>query len=346
MKISRFLLVASSLASSFFFAFSASAQTGDFRITTSPLPINLETNPGSTVSAQLKIKNDGIKAENIQVSLKKFKADSENGVPILLDREPGDDFFDWVKFSEDKFTLPSNEWKTITVTIDVPESAAFGYYYAVIFSRADENVILEERQTVIIGGTATMILLEVKVPGARKEVKLENFSSSQSWYEFLPATFNVKIRNTGNVHVAPLGNIFISKGGKNVATLEINPGKGSILPNSPREFQGEWTDGFPVLQAKKDSNGQIVKDEKGNIQYELKWNWSDASKLRWGKYTAKLVLVYDDGQRDVPIESEVSFWMAPWRVIIYVFVIVFLPAFFTYLYMKWRIRKIKKQLKN
>ena len=48
---------------------------------------------------------------------------------------------------------------------------------------------------------------------------------------------------------------------------------------------------------------------------ELSWDFNQASKLRYGKYTARLLLVYDDGQRDVPIESVVSFWVMPWRLI-------------------------------
>ncbi|MGB3073255.1 MAG: hypothetical protein WBB68_03290, partial [Candidatus Moraniibacteriota bacterium] len=37
--------------------------------------------------------------------------------------------------------------------------------------------------------------------------------------------------------------------------------------------------------------------------------------LRFGKYTAKMLLVYDDGTRDIPIEGVVSFWVMPWRLI-------------------------------
>lgn len=307
----------------FLLSLPASAQTpagppageaGDLRLTTSPLPINLKTAPGSAVTAQLKVKNDGTKTENIKVSLMKFKADPVTGAPMLLDREPADDFFNWVSFSENTFTLPANEWKTITATFNVPDTASFGYYYAVVFSRADEQVKKEERQTIITGGTATLVLLEAQVPGAKREIQVIEFSADKKMYEFLPAAFTVKLRNTGNVHIAPRGNIFINKGSKSdVAILEINPGQGSILPDSPRTFEEKWADGFPVYRAKTE-NGSAVLDDQGNQVYELKWDFKDASKLRFGKYTAKMLLVYDDGKRDVPIEGEVSFWVVPWRV--------------------------------
>ncbi len=337
---------------------SAQTNSGDLRLTTSPLPINLKTAPGSIVTANLKVKNDGTKTENIKISLMKFKADSQTGAPMLLDREPGDDFFDWVSFSESSFTLPSNEWKTITAAFNVPTTASFGYYYAVVFSRADEEVKPGERQTVITGGTATLVLLEVQVPNAKREIQITEFSADKKMYEFLPAAFTVKLRNTGNVHIAPRGNIFIqhlpggegagfiNKGNKtDIAILEVNPGQGSILPDSPRSFEEKWDDGFPVYQVKTE-NGNAVLDDKGNQVYELKWDFKDASKLRFGKYTAKLLMVYDDGKRDVPIEGEVSFWVVPWRIIVYVFAVIFIPALIVYLYMKWRMKKMRRQLEK
>jgi hypothetical protein len=301
----------------FVFAFSAKAAgpEGDLRITTSSLPINLKVVPGTSVTSQIKVKNDGIGTENIKVSLMKFKADEKTGTPMLAEREAGDDFFDWVSFSDDTFPLPVNEWKTVTATFNIPKTASFGYYYAIVFSRAEENVSKGDGQTVITGGTATLVLLEAMVPDAKREVMVESFIADKKIYEFLPATFTVKLRNTGNVHIAPRGNIFINSGDKkDVAILEINPSKGSILPNSPREFSESWKDGFPYY-GNAQIDDKVVLDENGNMIQELKWNFGEMSKLRWGKYTAKMLLYYDDGSRDVPVESEISFWVIPWRLI-------------------------------
>ncbi|MEI7891192.1 MAG: hypothetical protein WCI36_04480 [bacterium] len=329
----------------FFISFSSAAlaadtiPTGDLRLTTSPLPINLKVQPGATATAQLKIKNDGIATEQIKVSLMKFKSDQISGAPLLSEREQGDDFFDWVTFSQDKFELPSNEWKTITATFTVPETAAFGYYYAIVFSRQQENVPTADRQTVIAGGTATLVLLEVQVPNAKKEIQVVDFSVNKSMFEFLPAVFTIKLRNTGSVHAAPRGNIFISKAGqKDAAILEVNPTKGSILPNSPRSFQETWSDAFPYY-VDKQQDGKTMFDEKNNPIQELKWNFGEVSKLRWGKYTAKLLLIYDDGKRDIPVESEVSFWVIPWRLIAYSIAIPSVPALLVYFFMKWRMKK-------
>ena len=40
-----------------------------------------------------------------------------------------------------------------------------------------------------------------------------------------------------------------------------------------------------------------------------------ASKLRFGRYWAKVVVVYNNGQSDIPTTAMVSFWVVPWKFI-------------------------------
>ncbi len=285
------------------------------RLVTSPLPISLTAEPGTTVSTTLKVKNGGTESETIRIDTLKFNAYEDSGKPRIMDMEPTDEFAHWVAFSEPTFTLAPEEWKTITVTFTIPPEASFGYYYAFVFTRAGEPAELAPKQTSVVGGTATLVLLEVRVPEAKREITVTEFSTDRSVYEFLPTTFTVALKNTGNVHVAPGGNIFISRGSeKDIALIEVNPHRGNILPNSTRTFEAKWTDGFPLYEpALKD--GAVVLDEQGNATFKLTWNWQEAAKLRFGKYTAKLLLVYDDGKRDIPIEGVVTFWVMPWRIV-------------------------------
>jgi hypothetical protein len=320
----------------------AQTDTG-LRLITSPLPINLVTEPGKTITTELKVKNGGTKEEKLKINLMKFSAYEDSGKPKLMDPEPTDAFLHWVKFSEDSFSVSPEEWKTITATFTVPETASFGYYYAFVFSRAEDQTSLKPNETAIVGGTAVLVLLEARVPDAQREITVTEFSTPKHFYEFLPIVFNVKLKNTGNVHIAPRGNIFIDRGdNKDIAILEVNSEKGNILPASNRNFEAKWNDGFPVYQEKTQDNKTSL-DEQGNIQYALKWNFNDASKLRFGKYQAKLLLIYDDGQRDIPIEGAVEFWVVPWRLGLYAIVIIFVPAFIVYLFMKWRMKKIRRQ---
>ncbi len=291
------------------------AANGALSLTTSPLPISLVATPGSSTTTDLRIKNSGTQNERITIKLMKFEAFGEDGKPKIEDRGPGDSYFDWVKFSEPTFTLEPNVWKTIKMTINLPKSAAFGYYYAVSFVRSNEGVSSQPRQTTLQGAPATLVLLEARVPGAKRKLNVVEFSTDHKLYEFLPTTFRIKLRNEGNVHVAPAGSIFIGRSSRQQTGLvSINQDRGSILPASNRQFSAKWADGFPVYKL-KENNGEVELDSHGKQKQSLVWDLTQANKLRFGHYTATLTMAYNDGTRDVPVEAEVGFWVIPWRII-------------------------------
>jgi hypothetical protein len=314
---------------------------------TSPLPISLITEPGKTVSTDIKVKNGGTREETLKISLMKFQAYEDSGKPKLLEPEERDEFLSWVSFSEPTFTLSPDEWKTITATFQVPETASFGYYYALVFSRAEEETP-QQGETALSGGTAVLVLLEARVPQATRKVSVSQFSSDHTFYEFLPVTFTVKLENEGTVHIAPRGNIFIDQGEtKDLAILEVNSEKGNILPHSSRSFEASWHDGFPRY-IPTEEDGMIQKDEQGTTEMTLRWDWQDASKLRFGKYQAKLLLIYDDGTRDIPIEGTVSFWVVPGRIIaliIFNFTLI-IGLIFSVIRLRRRLKQITRAQKS
>lgn len=297
----------------------AQPSDGSLNLTTSPLPINLSIEPGETASAELKIKNSGTATENLQIGLLKFGANNESGQPRLADREPGDDYFDWVSFSEDRFTAEPNVWKTITMTIKTPPEAGLGYYYAVTFTRA-QGADQTDQGASLDGGTAILVLLDVRVPYALRKVEVNSFKANRSVFEFLPADFEISLKNSGNIHLIPSGSIFITKGSEQIAILDVNESRGNILPDSSRTFTASWADGFPVYEAIEE-NGKIVANEDGTPKTRLNWDLSKANNLRFGKYKATLLMAYDDGEKDVPIEAVLTFWVIPWRIIFFVLII-------------------------
>ncbi|QQR78614.1 MAG: Fn3-like domain-containing protein [Candidatus Moraniibacteriota bacterium] len=105
----------------------ASAQDGSLpdrqaglRIVTSPLPISLVAEPGTTITTELKVKNGGTEPETLKIDILKFNAYEDTGKPALHDLEPTDEFAKWVTFSEPTFTVLPEEWKTVTATFTVP----------------------------------------------------------------------------------------------------------------------------------------------------------------------------------------------------------------------------------
>lgn len=301
-------LISSALAPKVF----GQANNGGFNISTTPVTAELETKPGVSTSTKIQVKNNNLTTERIKVSLLKFTSNNANGAPQLIDPTQNDEFLKWVKFSETTFNAEPNVWKSIDLTISPPATAAFGYYYAVVFTR-DDGTAAQPKVTNLTGAVAIPILLDVNAPGEVRKAEITSFKSNRNVFEFLPATFTVDLKNTGNTHVAPRGNVFITKGGKNVGMLEVNQAKGNILPGTKRQFTAEWSDGSPVYRLNEVDGKVVLKD--GKQSHKLDWSKFDPSKVRFGKYHAKVAMVYDDGTSDVSTEAELDFWVIPWRIL-------------------------------
>jgi hypothetical protein len=280
----------------------------------SPLPIALNAKPGTSVSTDLRVRNSGSAPETLKVTLKTFSAEGADGHVVLHDPSPADQFSKWVSFSKNVFSAPAGAWQTIKMNVDLPKTAAFGYYYAVQIELANPPKPTPGAAS-LQGAVAIFVLLNAEAPGASRTIEVTSFKADHSTYEFLPASFTVAVRNTGNVHSAPHGNIFIKRGSKQIASLPVNAAEGNVLPKSNRIFESSWSDSFPVYVPVTDPAGNPVKDKNGKVKSHLKWDFSKVSKLRFGHYTAQLLLVYNDGHRDIPITGSLSFWVIPWRLL-------------------------------
>jgi hypothetical protein len=317
----------------------AQTPTDGINLQISPLPIELNTKPGTSTGSDLRVRNVGTKTEKLQVRLLAVSEDN-NGQVHLTNPKSSDEWTHWVSFDRPVFDAPSNQWQSIKMNIDVPKSAAFGYYFAVEYLRATDTAP-QPGKAVAHGAVATFILLNADAKGAKREAQIISFTAERKSYEFLPANFTVKVRSTGNVHVAPYGNIFIAKGNKQAGSIDVNGNKGNILPNGSRFFASSWSDGFPVYQTKTGPDGQPLINKKGQVENTLKWDFSHANKLRFGHYTAHLVMVYDNGQRDIPMEATVSFWVIPWRLIGgFIALLALLAVLITYIII------LRRRLKN
>jgi hypothetical protein len=312
------------------FGQSNSSNTDGISLQISPLPIELSAKPGSSVSTELRVRNAGTKPERLQVRLLAVSQDN-NGNVHLSNPKPTDEYTKWVSFDRTVFAAPPGEWQTIHMNVNVPKSAAFGYYFAVEYLRASD-VAPQPGKAVAHGAVATFILLNADAAGAKREAQIVSFTADRKSYEFLPSKFTVKVKATGNVHVAPYGNVFIGKGSKQAGNINVNAEKGKVLPGGSRFFVSSWSDGFPVYVAKTNADGSPVLNKKGQEEKSLKWDFAHANKLRFGKYTAHLLMVYDNGSRDIPMEATVSFWVVPWRVIgIIVGILALIGALITYI---------------
>ena len=281
----------------------------DFSLQVTPSPLVLSVKPGTKTTTELKIRNSSSGTENLKIEPRSFTYKSSTGQVELDDTAPPA-VAPWISFSAPKFSVQSGQWYSEQVVFNVPKDAGFSYSFALVISRqSDPKPTTGGR--LIKGSLAVFSLINVDRPGAKSNLEVVSFSSARHLYEYLPATFDIRFRNNGNTITQPYGNIFVQRTAnskKPLATLAVNANKGYILPNTERTVSASWNDGFATYQTEAQPDGSTKK--------HLSVDWSQLSHFRIGRYTAHLVAVYSDGQHDVPIEGNVTFWVIPWRAIL------------------------------
>jgi len=302
----RTLVVMVIAASQLFISGSATAQSNGFALQVSPSPIIETIKPGTSKSVELKIRNQNTQKETLKMALRAFAIDNATGEVQLKNDEPTD-VIDWVSFAQPIFDVDPGQWYTQNINFSVPESAGFSYSFAITVSRA--NPTKEEGGSAEIeGSVAVFVLLNTERTDAKRQLDIVSFESKNKVYEYLPSTFTMQIKNSGNTIVQPAGNIYIQRSSESptpVTVLPVNSTRGYILPDSSRTLVSEWNAGFPIF---KQSSEQPTKKN-------LVWDWSQLQNLRIGRYVARAIVIYNNGTSDVPVEALVTFWVIPWKLL-------------------------------
>jgi hypothetical protein len=286
----------------------SAAEAGDFTIQVSPSPLVITLKPGTTQTATLTIRNQSNHEETLTPALTAVKVGSSS-TDVSLGDTPPPEIRDWVSFDQSSLTLGAGTTKQLNVIYKTPANVGFSYITAITLNRAG-NTLTTNNGASYKASVAVFNLMNIDRTGAYRELKIERFATEKSRYEFLPAQFSLKVRNTGNVTVQPAGTLFIQRSFDSntpLATIPINRGGGYILPENTRTFDAKWDKGFPAY---------TTANIDGKTETTLSWDWKHIGDLRFGKYVAKIVLVYNDGQRDIPVVASVSFWVIPWRIIL------------------------------
>jgi hypothetical protein len=294
----------------------AATATGS-SLTTSPIADNLVITPGTSTTTTLQVMNNNLQPTQIETKIELFSAYGTSGEAAITTPSVGNPAGNWVTISPSSFTAQPAVWTPVKMTISLPASASLGYYYAVLFEPQLPFATPGANTNIIKGSNAVLVLVDTHSANEKRQLQVTNFSVSQHLYEYLPATFSVTVRNSGNIFMPPQGSIYISQNSSFssvLATLDVNKGAGNVLPNSSRTFQSTWSNGFPVFTPKL-VDGQPVSS-KGKPVEQLQWNFTQLNRFRFGKYYAKLTLVYNNGTRDIPITGVVSFWVIPWKLLI------------------------------
>ena len=96
-------------------------------------------------------------------------------------------------------------------------------------------------------------------------------------------------------------------------------------------------------------DGQPKLDNKGKPQQHLVINWDRLTSFRIGRYDANLLLIFDNGTKDIPLETNLSFWVFPYKLVtgmlVGLIIIVLLVRFVIKSYVNKELKKREKQEK-
>src|SRR5438874_12791890 len=87
----------------------ALAQASGVSLVISPLPIQLSAKPGTSTSADLRVRNAGTQDEKLKVSLRTFSVEGTTGKVVLHNPTAADDFLNWVSFDRTVFNAPAGQ---------------------------------------------------------------------------------------------------------------------------------------------------------------------------------------------------------------------------------------------
>lgn len=266
----------------------------------SPPLLELDANRGDQLANTIKLKNDGTVAETYYLSTQAFKAAGEDGKPQFTDDKS--DIVSWISFQFTNVTLQPGQAITIPFTLSVPATATAGGHYAAVFATTTPPSV-EGTGVGIQARIGTLIL--VKIAGETVEsARIAEFSTDKDSYSMLPVNFNIRVENSGNVHLKPFGEIVVRNFWGNEATrLKVNEEGGNVLPNSMRKYTTAW--------------GSASTAEGFWARYT-----QERQDHAFGKYTAELTLAYAEGKA---LKSQISFWVVPVeRIIVNLIILIIL----------------------
>lgn len=272
-----------------------------------PPLINLTVNPGQTITTKIQLRDVSKGQLLVTNQINDFVAAGEDGTPKILLKNRDDDnpysLRHWIQ-PLPSLLLNPNQIKAIQITLHVPKSATPGGHYGVIrFS----GVPPELKSTGVSLSASLGALMLVRVSGPVKEkLTLQQFSvaklnkdgtagASNSLFDAAPVAFVERIKNEGNIHEEPTGNVIVKNMfGKPVAGVNVNLPPRNILPASIRKF-----------------TQPLDKSVIG-------------SKRLFGHYTATMTLNYGKDQK---LTATTGFWVIPYKLMLGVIVLLVVGFF-------------------
>lgn len=240
---------------------------------------------GSMQQYSVTVKNLNANEQTFYLSSRDIVDVKDGGVPVFADgteEKTGMELSSWMKLSTEQITLASGVSQEINFTIAVPNDATPGTHFGSIFISVDPPEIQQKNGASVGYKVANIIALRV-AGDAIDEASIRQFSTSRFFNASKNIDFSVRIENSGNILVRPVGPVEIKNMlGQKVDTFIFNEEQqGAVFPGRVREYNFTW-------------KGQGTG---------------------FGRYEAIISPIYGEEGVKKTISSTVSFWILPVKII-------------------------------
>jgi len=240
--------------------------------------------PGEKTEGVSKIINQSNVPLTFQITIQDYIVYDTKGTPVMLSPNSLSQKYSaasWISASPNVFTLGPGQKQTVNYKIEVPaEARPGGHYAAIIYSpvSATSEIATGGRINTQIG---SLFYLSIK-GNIKEEAQLLKFEASR-FYEYGPVTILTRIKNLGDLHIAPKGSIKVT--GLFFEQKQDLPNH-NIFPETARDFENNF-----------------------------------GSMFMLGQYKAQLIASYGQNN-NLPLTATFYFWVFPWRLAVVIFLMI------------------------
>lgn len=275
----------------------------DLSIGVAPTSENLTLSPGEVYTGEIVFWNLSPSNDTYKVLVSGFEQiENQPGTAVILtpedDKEALYSASKWVTVEKDILTLESNKNTKLKYTIEVPQDATNGEYNVEIFLISQSK--FQQSGTAAFASLAagTPILIRVGDEFVENAELLE-FVSDKKIYEKIHTTFYTRIKNLGDTHIKPKGEIIVENIFKQeVARVPFNRNNQSLLRDTTGDYEDYW-------------------DQSSYL--------SPNNAIAIGPMKAVLLVTYRSFDPGFAVLSaETTFWIIPWKIIIAILLLIIL----------------------
>ncbi|OGC36654.1 hypothetical protein A3K02_00620 [candidate division WS6 bacterium RIFOXYD1_FULL_33_8] len=257
--------------------------------------------PGESYEGEVVFWNMSQNSDNYQIMVKPFRQiENQPGTAIVLteEEEKGYNFSaaKWITVTPQGLVkLESNKNTKLKYIINVPPDATNGEYTAEIFLISQSDAQRKGTAAFTNLGSGMPILIQIGDEFV-ENAELLTFTTEKKWYEKTSVNFYTTIKNIGDTHITPSGEIIITNiFRQEVARIQFNRNTQSLLRENTGNYIDNWT-------------------QSGYL--------SPNKAIALGPLKAKLLVTYRSIQPGFAVLTEdVTFWIIPWKIIVAILVV-------------------------